>query len=423
MLSRSRTTVGLLCGWLVLTSVGCATMKMPFGKDRIEKASIHNPVTQILCLWEPSEGRDPQGLPCRGFAGQILFLASRGSLPVEIEGDVRVYVFDDQGTQEEQAKPIHQFDFDAGTWKAHLTKGALGPAYSVFIPYTRHGSHEANCALRVRMKSKDFPVVFSDLCSIQLIGHKRKNSAEANPPTLENSDSPNGADPAIEAAANALRRTTTISLDGNAPKPLPTGKTSGAIQLAAHEDVDESKDPNAIRIQQLESLVQQLLEKQSASQSGRQPVSPEPASPLPVDDTAKPLSTTSNSGPRFQLSKPSAPQLAISNSSNSEVQSTDIQHPFHDLAIEDKVKHRHPLADLEDDSAEGDANPRRKPQPVVRTHDENASPPRIIRASEEQPNSVREESDPFDPIDTEAIETTAVESNQTIRRRLRAASR
>ena len=210
----SRTTISWLCGCLLLSSVGCATLQFPLGKDRVQKASARNPVTQIVCIWQPSEGRDPNGVPCRGFAGQILFLAGRNSLPVQVEGDVRIYLFDDQGTPEEQAKPMHQYDFDSPSWERHLTKGTLGPTYSVFVPYTRRGTYEAQCALRIRLKAGDQPAVFSDMGTLSLDGRTKKTSDTGGQvPSAEEAKA------TTDAVSQAMRRTTTISMNGETTKP------------------------------------------------------------------------------------------------------------------------------------------------------------------------------------------------------------
>jgi hypothetical protein len=150
-----------------LTLSGCATLHLPW-IDKVPEASPKNPVVQITCLWEPSAGHDPNGVSCRGFAGQILFLGNKGGMPVKIDGDVMVYVFDDQGTPDEQAVPVHQFHFDAGAWNRHLRVGSLGPTYHVFIPYTRSGRHEAICSLRLKLTNPDGSTLYSDHSEIPL---------------------------------------------------------------------------------------------------------------------------------------------------------------------------------------------------------------------------------------------------------------
>ncbi len=310
----TRTLTGLLCGWLLLTSVGCATFHLPFGQDRMQTATARNPVVQIICIWQPSEGRDPTGRPCRGFAGQILFLANRGSLPVQVDGDVRIYLFDDQGAPEEQTKPLHQFDFDSKSWAPHLTKGTLGPTYSVFVPYMRLGTNEAKCALRVRLKTDNQPAIFSDMAMIPLDGKTKKESD-----TGEQLPSADEAQAALDAVSKTMRRTTTISMNGETLKPraqsnpIQTAALSvraeeavGRVQLANFEEGSELTDPSTQRIEQLEQLVQQLLETQRGAATERtkpatRRVQPDPAvapARLAADAARHPLSDDEDDAPQ-----------------------------------------------------------------------------------------------------------------------------
>jgi len=191
----------------LLSSVGCATFDVPWF-DRVPEASAKNPVVKVLCMWEPAEGRDPHGLPCRGFAGQILFLGNKGGVPVKVHGDVKIYVFDDFGTPEEQSVPVHQFAFDDRAWNNHLKVGTFGPAYYVFVPYTRHGNHEANCAVRIKYTPTEGIPIYSESCTINLKGKTRGFSASETE--------------AIEPSA-VERRVTTIPLrhDGDQPSISP----------------------------------------------------------------------------------------------------------------------------------------------------------------------------------------------------------
>ena len=434
----SRTLASLLCGCFLLISVGCATLHLPFGKDRVQKASARNPVVQIVCIWQPSEGRDPNGMPCRGFAGQILFLANRGSLPVQVDGDVRIYLFDDQGTPDEQTKPIHQYDFESKAWAPHLTKGTLGPTYSVFVPYTRRGTYEANCALRVRLKTGDDAAVFSDLASIPLDGRKKgSKDSEDQIPSVEEAKA------ATDAVSQTMRRTTTISRDGETVKPnMKSSRTqteslathakeaSGRVQLANYEVDAESTDPGAQRIDQLEQLVQQLLEQQSGQNknTARHQESNPAAATAPAESsdrnryrlkkreigeetTAAPAPLSSEQLPRHPLS---------------EFEADDAPQPIRTTARPKReVVSNHPLAALDEELSREDvpARPVKKPQsqPVVRTHEESTPATRIIHATEPPVARERTWSDAFEPIDTEAVETTSLEADTARRQRLRAA--
>jgi hypothetical protein len=201
---------------LSLSFAGCATLHFPWD-DKVPEASTKNPVVQITCLWEPSEGRDPDGMPCRGFAGQILFLGNKGGTPVKVDGAVMIYLFDDQGSPEEQAVPIHQYNFDAVSWSQHMRMGTLGPAYHVFIPYTRKGAYESNCSLRVKLTPKNgSAVIYSDPSEVPLRGKKR-NSVQTAEVISHHGKRPEG-----QTAEGT--RTTTIPLNGREPSDPATNE-------------------------------------------------------------------------------------------------------------------------------------------------------------------------------------------------------
>jgi hypothetical protein len=149
---------------------GCASPFLNKHKTKIVTASDSNPVVRAVCLWQPAEGPGLDGLPGRGFAGQIIFLTQQSPTPVKVNDDIRIYLFDDQGSAEDQAKPIHQFEFLGGACNRYLQVTNLGPSYQLFIPYVRSGDHEARCSLRVALQSGEQPIIFSDMIDVLLPG-------------------------------------------------------------------------------------------------------------------------------------------------------------------------------------------------------------------------------------------------------------
>ncbi len=173
-----RHTIGRAMALCVLLT-GCATSGLVSNANAVKKfskATSRNPAVKCLCVWQTADGFDSEGKSCRGVAGQVFFFNQESAIPVMVNGDLRVYVFDDQGTEADQAKPLSQFDIDRETWSTQLTKTQFGPAYRLFVPYTRSGRNQAELALRLRLTPDSGPVVFSDLSTISLIGHKSEKS-------------------------------------------------------------------------------------------------------------------------------------------------------------------------------------------------------------------------------------------------------
>lgn len=166
----------ILLAAALLGLTGCAELSL-FTLSRapqfLEPDAMH-PVTEILCLWEPSDGTNLEGQPTRGFAGQMFFFTRGRAESAKVNGTVTLYLFDDHGTPEEQARPAQQMEFTSDQWNYFLTLPKVGPAYQLFLPYSRPGTYEATCAIRVRYTPADGgPPVFSRMATIALPGRRR----------------------------------------------------------------------------------------------------------------------------------------------------------------------------------------------------------------------------------------------------------
>lgn len=180
---RSKYNIGL-CAIALATAAtlaGCSGRNAFNAGNLLPGKKKTQPIAKIVCVWEAAEGRNPKGLPCRGMAGKVLFFTPGSERPVKVEGDGRVvvYCFDDQGSRDEQAKPIHKFQFALNAWNLHYREGALGPSYDVFIPYMRDVSHQVNMTAHVRLVPKEGPLATSTMDTVKLPGPKRKFNNEA----------------------------------------------------------------------------------------------------------------------------------------------------------------------------------------------------------------------------------------------------
>jgi hypothetical protein len=224
--------------FLSLAAPGCASIPF-FGKTaKFDRADAKNPAVEILTLWQASEGPGPQGVPIRGFAGQIYFFMQNKPAPVVVDGKVRIYVFDDRGTVQEQGRPIGEFDFDRARWAAGVHRSSLGPGYSVFIPYPRNDFHQASCSLRVRFTPTVGPTIYSSPSTVVLNG----------PPTKPlHDEEPIVQPPEISKAAGA-DRTLSVTLGPSfqqAASPrgiLPVAGTVANTRFSLGNDVSADDD-------------------------------------------------------------------------------------------------------------------------------------------------------------------------------------
>jgi len=172
-----RTSLAIFALLLSAAGFGCSQRNMLNLKQlNIGPNKQSPPISRIVCLWKAAQGRDMKGQPARGVAGQILFFTAGSDRPVKFEGngELLVYLFDDQGTPDEQTKPIHRFRFSSEAWNLHLHNGSLGPSYHVFIPYTRNVVHQVEVAVNVRLIPENGPSASSDMISVTLPGPIRE---------------------------------------------------------------------------------------------------------------------------------------------------------------------------------------------------------------------------------------------------------
>lgn len=213
---------------LAVWPLGCSSLEMSslLKRSRFVEAGPNNPVVDVVCLWEPAEGRGLDNLPTRGFAVQMLFLTRGNPEPAQVNGTLRVYVFDDQGTLEEQSKPLHQFDIEGEALQKYLTETNFGPAYQLFIPYTRKGTHEARCGLRVKYTpSGGGPPVYSKMAEITLPGAKSELAAQRWNPEHRRVRP----DEQLRSAASLTAdRPQDVALNGGSEEPRPAAASSAS---------------------------------------------------------------------------------------------------------------------------------------------------------------------------------------------------
>lgn len=292
---KTPVTVALLL--LLPLLAGCSGARLfslPWQKDKIVTADAKNPVHRIVCMWEPSEGRRPDGMPARGFAGQILFFTRTSSTPVRVEGDVKIYVFDDQGPNGNPTLPISEFDFvkssEGDAWNRHLTVTTLGPSYNVFVPYMRRGGHQARCALQVRLVANGDAPIFSDVATIVLPGPSVQTEDPSLLPTSQPApsrtlshfvDGPFGRQPVGQPGTQSgsqletpaigafVRSPKGVSVTTARQTPFPTpggAPASPASNPALASDAASGNTPgDADRLARIEQMIEQLAAQQRAS--------------------------------------------------------------------------------------------------------------------------------------------------------------
>lgn len=235
----------LLLLTLAIGSAGCVQLSLfGLGGTKLVEATRRNPVIEVVCLWEPAEGNDLNGLPTRGFAGQVLFFTPGSPQSAKVDGDIRIYVFDDVGNTEERSRPIRQFDFDAGSWNALMRDSDLGASYQLFVPYTRPGQFQANCSVRVRFTPKEGgSPIYSKIAPVALPGRPRPDVVQDSQPEGSSVPLPAGAPARTEwpSAGESRPRSPAFTLPNAASQQLQQQRDAlnAAAASAARETAQD----------------------------------------------------------------------------------------------------------------------------------------------------------------------------------------
>ncbi len=160
----------------LFSSIGCTSLTVPH-IEQSETTTIKGKPSRCLCMWQPVKAANASGQPVQGFGGQVFFFEAGSEEPIEVEGDVRVFVFDDVGTPEQQARPKTVKDFDSFVWKSFRNESQVGTNYAFFVPHDKASKYESNCSLRLRLDQPDGSQIFSDMATVKLAGELRRDKS------------------------------------------------------------------------------------------------------------------------------------------------------------------------------------------------------------------------------------------------------
>jgi len=183
--SVSLTLVALLSLLFVL---GCHTplaVKQIQAKNPLAKNAAKTPV-EIVDVWNSYAQTTTEGKTMRGMAGRVHFYDDpRKGRAVKVEGDLTVYVFDDNETDPARTKPLKVFQFKAETLAQHYShQKPLGHGYNFFLPIDEIGGEEKPLCIMVRFDDKlndtkldDMPLIAQPINTI-LAGRKPQTPTE-----------------------------------------------------------------------------------------------------------------------------------------------------------------------------------------------------------------------------------------------------
>lgn len=100
--------------------------------------------------------------PQRGFGGRLTFFGQDREKPVRIDGQLVVYAFEETEGQPRSTQPTRRFIFPKEQFVRHESKSALGPSYSIWLPWDEVGGERKNISLIARFEPEGGPLIVGE---------------------------------------------------------------------------------------------------------------------------------------------------------------------------------------------------------------------------------------------------------------------
>ena len=128
-------------------STGCAALGQPIGFPSSEAAKEEKPPpVKMVGLWTDSIFYKSGESPTRGFGGRLYFY-DRQNNPVEVQGELVVYAYNEAENHPAGKEPSRKYVFTPQQFSGHYRPSKLGPSYSVWIPWDVVGGEQTKISM------------------------------------------------------------------------------------------------------------------------------------------------------------------------------------------------------------------------------------------------------------------------------------
>jgi len=108
--------------------------------------------TRLVSTWEDTvltkQGQKPQ----RGFGGRLVFFNRDSAEALRVDGQLIVYAFDEADAEFKNTQPTRRYVFPREQFVRHESPSQVGPAYSVWLPWSELGGEPKNISLIARFE-------------------------------------------------------------------------------------------------------------------------------------------------------------------------------------------------------------------------------------------------------------------------------
>ncbi len=103
-------------------------------------------------------GKQPQ----RGFGGRLIFYGKEVEKPVLVDGQLVIYAFDETNRDPTDNKPTRRYVFPPDQMARRMSKTALGPSYSFWLPWDEVGGPQTEISLIARFEPQGGAIVIGE---------------------------------------------------------------------------------------------------------------------------------------------------------------------------------------------------------------------------------------------------------------------
>ena len=148
---------------------------------------------KLVAVWTPAALHPPGKRAVRGFGGRILFHGQDPQLTMPVDGSLIVYAFDDTDADPDNPLPDKKYVFTAEEFATFESDSALGPSYSVWLPWDAVGGDQKPVTLITRFEDASGRIVMSQPAQATLPGRmpsprERLATRRSRATGLENGD-------------------------------------------------------------------------------------------------------------------------------------------------------------------------------------------------------------------------------------------
>ena len=113
---------------------------------------------RMAVIWHDATATQTGAVPTRGFGGRIYFYNFEDK-PIEVEGELVIYGYDDTDSDRRKSAPDKKFVFEDHELKRHVGESDLGTSYNIWIPWDKVGGVRKNIGLVAVFKGNNGGIV------------------------------------------------------------------------------------------------------------------------------------------------------------------------------------------------------------------------------------------------------------------------